>query len=292
MVLPRDPSTVPRIGEQSDELDPLRAEHGVASVTINPAISTDLQGKLAVAVARLEQINGFRSDSTEWDEACDQWGAGSFRGETGLARLRHILKVFLAEEDEQAPEVALKIAEFLRYAPKHTHDETVAAYTTALSLAQTSPTDEEERKWAIQDAVRDFADYLGGRQDIDSLADLVRTVGSDNDLISYLGLRNLVHQMRTAGQVDAAIAAAEALSASAAAVGANTEAADICAESVQALAESGRGTDAIEVCERAHASGWVSRGLANRHSLILERAKDWAGALEMCNQGLETIPFS
>lgn len=216
-----------------------------------------------------------------WKVPCD----------TSLNRLRRLLKVFLAEEDEQAPEVALKIAEHLREDSKHDRKETTEAYANASAIAQTFPFDDtEEREWALRDAVGDWAEYLAEQQDISNLVSLVRTVGSDKELIEAVGAGNLVHRMRASGNIDPAIEAAKELSAEIAAVKANLEVANICAEWAQALADSGRSPEAIEVCERALSSGWLSRDLANRHSLILERAKDWHRALEVCNMGLELAP--
>jgi len=291
-LLLRDPTVFPPIGEQPDKVDPLGGRHTYSvSISLESLLTPELRGKLAEATARLEELNGGPIDTTEWDRACEEWEAGQFRGEAGLGRLLHILEVFLAEDDDQAPEVALKVAQFLRYDPHHSHDETVDAYVYALAVARApNADDEEQRRWAVRDTVGDWAGYLAGRQDIDGLAELIGIVGAAPDLIGYLGVRPLVHQMRTAGQVDAVIAAAERLSQLLAAASAMGDAADVCAEWAQALAESSRSEEALAVCEQARQSGWTSRDLANRHSLLLERAKDWAGAVVACDHGLGLAP--
>lgn len=260
-------------------------------VTIEVALPVEMRERLALAADQLARLKGSTCDDDEWDKACDEWEAGKFRGDAGLKRLHHILEVFLAYEDEQAPEVALRIADYLRDDAKHGHEETMEAYANAFTIAQTFPFDEdEERRCAVEDVISGWAEYLAEQQDIDHLVGLVETIGSDKELIGSIGARDLVHRMRTSGKIDAAVDAAEKLSARMASAGAILEAADICAEWAQALADSGRSSEAMEVCDRARTFGWESRDLANRYSLILERAKNWEQALEVCNKGLELAP--
>lgn len=289
----RDPAAFPPVGEQPDSIDPLAVEQGTVSVSVDVAslLSPEMQEKLAAAVAAAEQRNEGPFEESEWDRCCDQWEGGIFRGAAGLARLRHILEVFLAEGDDQAADVALRVAQFLRYDPGHAHDETQAAYATAFAVARALPADDGDHQlWAVRDVVGDWSAYLAGRQDINGLASLAVVVGTDSDLLASLGMRALVHQMRTAGQIEAAVAAAERLAPLLAAGGASGEAADVCAEEAHGLADSGRLDEALEVCDRARARGWSSRDLANRHSLLLERAKNWTAAVAACEEGLKASP--
>ena len=270
------------------EIQPTRRQTEDATIVV--ALSPEMRERLALAVDQLKQLKGSTYDY-EWEKACDAWDAGKFRGDAGLNRLREILKVFLSKEDEQVHEVALKIAEHLRSDVKHGHEETNEAYANAFAIAQTFAFDDaEERLWVLQDVVSDWAEYLAEQQDIDNLAGLVEAIGSDSELIGSVGVRDFVHRTRTSGKIDVAIDAAQKLSAKMASSGAILEAADICAEWAQALADSDRSTEAMEVCDRARTFGWESRDLANRYSLILERTKNWEQALEVCNKGLELAP--
>jgi DNA polymerase III epsilon subunit-like protein len=289
-LLPRDPATFPPVGDQPDSVDPLGIERGV-SVKVEVQLPDELAFKLQLAIAKLEVRAGGPVDTAELDAAWEQWDRGNFRGDAGLKRLQGILKVFMADGDEAAPEVALRIAQFLRYDPALSDTETSEAFTAALAVAKVANTDDEEqRRWAIRDVVEDWSDFLASRQDIDGLADLVTTVSFDPTLVSLLGVRGLVHRMRTAGQVPAAVGAAKKLSAALAGAGATAEAADVCAEWAQGLAESGSSAEGLTVCDQARTAGWFSRDLLNRHSLLLERAKDWSAALRVSEEGLALAP--
>lgn len=64
-----------------------------------------------------------------------------------------------------------------------------------------------------------------------------------------------------------------------------------CAVLAQQLAQADRGAEAITLCEQAWQFGFADQNLANRHSLILERLKLNAEAVEVAERGL-TCPDS
>jgi DNA polymerase III epsilon subunit-like protein len=294
-VLIRDPVAFPPIGDQPGDVDPLEAHDTTfrTSVVLPIVLPEGLAERIREATRLLVAREG-RSAAESGDEsdgefdAWDDFEAGQFVGEEGVRRLRRILAAFVKDGDDEAWQVALQLAQLLRYEPGHSDEETARAFEEAMVTAMRVDTD--ERADAQSEVLDAWADFLTMHQDVDGLVGLIEWAASDKALRDALAPAGLVHRMRTAGQFDMVCRSAEKLSRALGAAGASEEAANVCAEWAQALADDATTAEALAVCERSWSSGWDSRTLANRHSLLLERQRDWRTALEVCDRGLRIAP--
>jgi DNA polymerase III epsilon subunit-like protein/tetratricopeptide (TPR) repeat protein len=323
--LPRDPAVLPPLGEQPDELDVLDTGYSL-SVDITPTIPPELLAKASVALMRLRlrkdplpsdtpseilrlvpalqsedlaaaygaacRINDTLPppDADPADEAHDDFDRGKFVGKRGIERLRRIVQTFEAAEDDDLVEARLQLAMLLRYTPGHAPSEVVSIYAAAMVDARAQDErdgiDAHEGGAAVSDVYDDWMRYLIAQRDIESIADLTRASASRPQLDPSVAV-TFVHALRTHGELDFARAAAEIISVALASVGRHAAAADTCSEWAHALADAGKLQEALAVCEKASASGWSSRQLVNRHSLLLERAKRWGEAVDLCERGLQ-----
>lgn len=323
--LPRDPAVLPPLGEQPDELDVLDTGYSL-SLDITPTIPPELLAKASVALTRLRLRNDPLPPDTPSeilrlvpalqsedlavaygaacrindtlppppadpaDEAHDDFDRGKFVGKRGIERLRRIVQTFEAAEDDDLVEARLQLATLLRYTPGHAPSEVVSIYVAAMVDARAQDErdgiDAHEPGAAVSDVYDDWMRYLIAQRDIESIVDLVRVSASRPELNPSMAV-TFVHDLRTHGELDFARTAAETISVALASVGRQAAAADTCSEWAHALADAGKLEEALAVCEQASASGWSSRQLVNRHSLLLERAKRWSEAVDLCERGLQ-----
>jgi len=290
-VLIRDPAAFPPIGDQPGDVDPLEAHDTTfrASVALPVVLPEGLVERLREAT-RLLSTRESQSAAESGDEfdAWDDFEAGQFVREEGVGRLGRIFNAFVKDGDDEAWQVALQLAQLLRYEPGHSDEETARAFEEAMAAAM--KVDPAERADAQSEVLDAWADFLTKHQDVDGLVALIEWAASDKAFRDVLAPAGLVHRMRTAGQFDMVCQSAEKLSQALGAAGASQEAANVCAEWAQALADDATAPEALAVCERSWSSGWVSRSLANRYSLLLERQGDWRTALEVCDRGLRLAP--
>jgi len=279
-VLVRDPVVFPPVGDQPEAIDPLAA---AAPPSVEIPIPAELTERWGQAVALLKERRRAEQGDAVAD-AWEEWEAGDFRGTAGVERLQAILTTLLEAGDTESWQVALAMAQLMRYEPACRDKDTAAIYDVAMTIA--AKVNPEERADAKSDVLSEWADFLTIRQDIDGLVELIEWAGTDKDLLDYLTPSGLVHRMRTAGQAEAMLGASEKLSAALGTAGSLEEAGNVCAEWAQALAEENRVAEALGVCDAAWSSGWASRNLANRHGLMLERQRDWPAVLEVCDRGL------
>lgn len=327
--LRRDPVLLPPLGEQPDDLDVLDTGYPSSSLTIELTASPDLLAKASVALTRMRlrttpllpatpseilslvpdlhsadlalaytaarRINDFLPppDSDPTDEAHDDFDRGKFVGKRGIERLRRIVQTFEAAEDDDLVEARLQLATLLRYTPGHAPSEVVSIYAAAMVDARAQDErdgiDAHEGGAAVSDVYDDWMRYLIAQRDIESIANLIRASASRPQLDPSVAV-TFVHALRTRGELDFARTAAEIISVALASVGRQAAAADTCSEWAHALADAGKSEEALAVCAQASASGWSSRDLVNRHSLLLERAKRWSEAIDLCECGLELFP--
>jgi len=294
-VLVRDPAAFPPIGDQPGDVDPLEMHDTTfrTSVVLPIALPEGLAERLREATRLLAAREGRSIDESgdESDSEFDAWDdfeAGQFIGEEGVGRLRRIFAAFVKDGDDEAWQVALQLAQLLRYEPGHSDEETARAFEEAMVIAM--KVHFAERADAQSEVLDAWADFLTMHQDVDGLVALIEWAASDKALRDLLAPAGLVHRMRTAGQFDMVCRSAEKLSRALGAAGASEEAANVCAEWAQALADDATTAEALAICERSWSSGWGSRTLANRHSLLLERQREWRAALEVCDRGLRLAP--
>ena len=279
-VLVRDPAAFPPVGDQPEKMDPVAA-------AAPPSVEIPIPAELSERWGQAVQLIKARRRSEQGEavaDAWEEWEADDFSGTTGVERLQVILTTLLEGGDTDSWQVALRMAQLMRYEPACKDEDTAAIYDVAMTIATKAAPD--DRADAKSDVLSEWTDFLTMRQDIDGLVELIEWAAGDKELSDYLTPSGLVHRMRTAGQTAAMLGASEKLSEALGAVGSAAEAGNVCAEWAQALAETDRTTEALAVCEAAWSSGWFSRDLANRHSLLLERRKEWVAALEVCDRGL------
>jgi DNA polymerase III epsilon subunit-like protein/tetratricopeptide (TPR) repeat protein len=327
-VLVRDPSVLPPLGEQPDEIDPasirgpstlllnlmeLIPEEKIRSWNVQLVraslkkrpLSPDTPPELLQLVAKLDspdpmiasdaasKISDFQRTPTEVaaDQALEDLAADHFPGETGIERLRAIVEVLEdAEYNEEAAEARLRLATALRFSPSHGHEEVSAAYAAAFEAATRIKEDDEEAKEGDEDLVfDDWLGYLLVTRDFEGIVRLVE-LSADRPKLDPTQIVGFVHSLRTGGEAELAIKTADVFSKALASAGRTAGAADVCAEWAQALAEANNADEALRVCEQALEQGWDSSTLANRESLLLERAKRWPDSLEVCRRGLQLDP--
>jgi DNA polymerase III epsilon subunit-like protein/tetratricopeptide (TPR) repeat protein len=322
----RDPVALPPIGEQPEKANMLDdgGSSNTVSINIMSLIGPDRIKQLYLALAAKKvredpQLVGWPSEATNLiplldspdsdiaataakrlvdlapkpfdptEEAHDGYEKGKFSGEAGIGRLRKIINVFQEHGEDELVEAQLKLATMLRYSPKHGNDEVVGAYKTAFDMAL--KLGEDESFVGVEEVFWDWQDYLESQRDIGGLCELIAMVSKIPTIDSSFSLiPALVHRLRTGSEFELAMSAADRFSKVLGSVGANTAAADVCAEWAQALAENDRSTEAIEIAEQAWTNGWASVQLANRHSLLLERQRDFAEAVAICDRGLQLEP--
>jgi DNA polymerase III epsilon subunit-like protein/tetratricopeptide (TPR) repeat protein len=327
--LRRDPVLLPPLGEQPDDLDVLDTGYPSLSLTIELTASPDLLAKasvalmclrlrkdplppdtpseilrlvpdlhsadLALACSAARRINDFLPPPAPdpADEAHDDFDRGKFVGKRGIERLRRIVQTFEAAEDDDLVEARLQLATLLRYTPGHAPSEVVSTYAAAMVDAkgqdEREGIDENGSDSAVPEVYADWMSYLIAQRDIESIADLTRASASRPQLDPSVAV-TFVHALRTHGELDFARTAAEIISVALASSGRQAAAADISSEWAHALADAGKLEEALAVCQQASASGWSSRQLVNRHSLLLERAKRWSEAVDLCERGLQLFP--
>jgi len=319
--LPRDVATLPPLGEQPEEIDPARPGGGRGTVEIAilpPTIEipeATARGIVQLTKKRLEEVplpvdapadvlrlvDELDSSvlATAWsastrlldwsrtpaeidlDQAIDELERDRFPGEKGIERLREIISVLdESGDDDMAAEARLRLAEALRYSPKHGPAEVMAAYASAFGAS--TRVDGAD----VDGAFADWLDFVAAQRDLNGLFQLLAIATEHPGLDPSATLVGHVHSLRTGGEVERAIAAAQAVAPALAEAGWLAAAADVCAEHAQALAEAKQPGAAIEACEGAWTAGWASVVLANRHSLLLERAGRYAEAIAICDRGL------
>jgi tetratricopeptide (TPR) repeat protein len=246
-----------------------------------------------VASDAASKISDFQRTPTEVaaDEALEDLEADHFPGEAGIERLRAIVEVLeSADYNEEAAEARLRLAAALRFSPCHGHEEASAAYAAAFEAATRIKEDDEESEEGDEGLVfDDWLGYLLVTRDLEGVVRLVE-LGADRPNLDPTQIVGFVHSLRTGGEAELAIKTADVFSKALASAGRMADAANVCAEWAQALAEANKADEALRVCEQALEQGWDSSTLANRESLLLERAKRWADSLEVCRRGLQLDP--
>ena len=273
--------------------NPLPPDTPSEVLSLVPALQSDNLASAYGAARRIYDLLPESAPDPAEEKAHDDFERGRFIGQRGIERLREIVETFAATDDDDLLEARLKLAELLRYTPGHEPSEVVSIYKAAMADAEARDeidgVEAGESGSTVSDVYDDWMRYLIGQRDVESLANLVRASASRPEFNPSAAV-TFVQALRTHGEPDFARTAAEIVSTAFASVGRLAAAADTCSEWAHALADAGEPEEALAVCGHASASGWVSRALVNRHSLLLERAKRWREAVDLCEQGLELFP--
>lgn len=323
--LARDPKAFPPIGQQPESLDVLASGRGnTVSMSLLDGIHIDpeLMAKAFVALARkalrdrpdrkawppevMRLVPVVEADDLgiaataartflDWIEKTedptadvrDDWERQRFVGEKGVTTLHRIVAAFETAKDDDLWRAKLRLAQQLRYQPKHGAEEANEAYRAAYESALEA--DEEFDEEAPDEVLDDWLAYRIAQQDVAGVAELVRMSPSRSAFDPSYGVTKLISQL---AQGDSAVggAACSELAEVFAEIGSPRTSGDICETWARALAERGDVADALRACDDAWIAGWGSRNLANRHSLILERAKRWPEAAAVCERGLVLAP--
>lgn len=323
--LPRDPVAFPPIGDQPGNLDVASAARGsTVSISLFDGIQLDpqLMAKANVAMARraiedhpdrdawpaevmqlvplvasedLETAAVAGQSLLDWiqkteDPAADvrdDWERQRFIGEKGVTILRHIVESFEAAEDDDLWRAKFRLAQQLRYQPNHGPDEVNAAYRAAYEAALV--VDEEFDEEAPDEVLEDWLAYRIAQRDVSGVVELVKLSPGREAFLPTYSVPKFMAQLAD-GDAAIASAACSELASAFAEIGSPSTAGDICEAWARALAERGDVEASLAQCDAAWSAGWGSRSLANRHSLILERAKRWTEAMSVCEKGLALAP--
>lgn len=200
-------------------------------------------------------------------------------GQGDLESVQSLVAVAERHLDLDSSPARLYLAELMAESPQYPQEAVAAAYWGAFESALRAGTD-------ISAAYRGWLGYLAHQGDLDGALALVPLARQHPGLDPASTLAGVVHSTRTADRLEDTVAMAERVSPALIAGGWSLAAADVRAEQAQALASLERSEEAIRVCEGAWASGCASVALANRHSLLLERAKRFREAAEICDRGI------
>ena len=324
--LARDPITFPPIGQQPENLDVLasgRANTVSVSLLDGIHIDPELMSKAFIALARkavrdrpdregwplealrlvpMVEADDLATAATaarsflDWVEKTEDptaevradWERERFVGEKGVATLRRIVAAFETVKDDDLWRAKLRLAQQLRYQPTYGPNQVNEAYRAA-SAAALEAGEEEFDDEAPDEVLDDWLAYLIAQQDVAGVVELVRMAAGRSDFDPSYSISKLVGQLAQ-GDLVVGNAACLELAGVFAEIGSSGTSGNLCETWARALAQRGDIEEALRACHNAWRAGWDSRDLANRHNLILERAKRWPEAVAICERGLLLAP--
>jgi DNA polymerase III epsilon subunit-like protein len=232
------------------------------------------------------------------DDAMSDWYAGDFHGHEGIDRLERITFTLEGRHDHLTDriEAFVVLADLYR---RHggRHEDVSRAFAQAFDLAIThceatvGSDDDLVVGGRCDEVARLWWEYLAKRRDVAGLAQLFdRLTDSRARYPAHARPAMLAAQSITAaakgGETIVASQLFDALLPALARHGSARDLGEACYSIATALEAAGQQDAAVEICELAWASGWATQELANRHSLILERAKRFADAAIVAEKGL------
>ena len=251
-----------------------------------------LLGSAMMARADSERYSG------EVGEALTAWLDGGFIGLDGIARLEGITAVLERYPDEVDSAVdALTVLADLHIRHGGRDADVTAAFGRALSLAvQWAHRDPAGDEWdrpasAVSEVVSGWWSYIERRRDIEALMGLFDQVTQSGvregkwNTVAELAVRSL-RLYACADEVVVASALYDQMLQRSTAVWPSPGIDDALERLAAAYEKAGQVDDALAVCEAAWSIGHAGAAIANRHSLILERAGRFGDAVGVARRGL------
>lgn len=257
-----------------------------------------------------------RAERTPADEAASDFAGGDFRGLEGIAELERIISVLSDDggHDDTLARAWATLADLYR---RHggRNDDVVDAYRHGFDAASRAcltteprwepfdyddteaiPEDPERRGFwddeaaeALDDVITGWWGYHETRRESTAMAELFDLLHTPGLRLRYVSGSELAGTaIENAVRRGELVMAAAVLDAVVAVMSPDDQRTPICAaleRLANAHAVQGTSDEAIAWCERAWAGGWADQRVANRHSLILERAHRWADAAEVASRG-------
>ena len=218
---------------------------------------------------------------------------GEFRGDDGIRRLRHIVKVLRTTDEfpEELLEAKLELARLLEAGrpPRIVAAAYADAFQSAVALDAYYANANDEDSFVAQ-VGGSWLEWLARTGDLAGVRALLAERLKGRPWLDGHTFDSLVRQRLADSNQGTGEREAKALAELLADCGAPAAAADITATIARWLFESARSDEAIAACIAAHESGWVSRDLANRWSMILERLHRNDETVAVCQRWLVAHP--
>jgi DNA polymerase III epsilon subunit-like protein/tetratricopeptide (TPR) repeat protein len=235
-------------------------------------------------------------------EARTDWYAGDFHAQAGIARLEHILATLDPSDEEDVVilvEASGALADLYR---RHggRHNDVVKTYNRVLDFATSpnAPAREEHEEdstygpvgTALNNVVLEWWAFIHKTRDVDAIDALHQQLQPVKDRLepyqqpSALAAAS-VGQYVQSGEIVVAANLYRALMAHGEYDCSGL--ANACERLADAYAKAGRTDEAISICDQAWQERFADQQLANRHSLILERAGDYSHAADVARRGLQ-----
>lgn len=238
-----------------------------------------------------------RSDEEAAERAAERLLDGRFEGASGIRRLRQIITILEGHEDllSEMAEAKAQLASLLSSSAPP--GDVLAAYRDAYATAVAAGEQWATPGDALEDVYDEAASVLGDwmswaadRGDAALVWELLtKEIPRRGSQVPTWILVRLVRRLHEGGDEEATEVGGK-LATFVAERGQLDGAAEIVAASARALYEGGRTEEALVLCRKGGEKGWMSRELANRWSLVLERERRFEEAAEVCVVGLTVVP--